>query len=1073
MSPQLNEDTLVQQTTADYLQQKLDWDESIYAMQELLGPEGTLGRKSEKDIVLTRYLSEALVRLNPDLPDTAYQDAFRQITEVPITHGTLQINREKYELIKNGIQVQYRDSKNELVKKRLRVIDFDTPDNNHFLCVREMWIKGHLYRRRADIMGFVNGLPLLFVECKALHKDIRRAYDENLADYKDTIPHLFHHNAFIVLGNGVEAKIGSLSSSWEHFSDWKRLHESDPGVVDMETMLKGVCDKQNFLDLFENFIVFDESTHGLTKIVARNHQFLGVNQAIVATQERELRNGKLGVFWHTQGSGKSYSMVFYTRKIHRKMGANYTFVICTDRTDLDGQVYKTFAGCGLVDNDKDPCRADSGRGLRDMLAQHKSYIFTLIQKFNEKLGEDEFYSDRKDIIIITDEAHRTQYGTLSLNLKSALPNASRIGFTGTPLFVNDEITRQVFGEYVSKYDFQRAVEDGTTVPLYYDARGEALQVVTNDLNEKIAVKLEELEIEDQDVSERLEKELKRDYHVITNPDRLDKIAQDFVIHYSTQWETGKAMLVCIDKITAVTMHGLLKDHWKQQIIALEVELAHCDEQEKVDRERQLEWMRETLMAVVISEEQGEVAKFANWDVDIKPHRKLIKDGFESEDGKCLDVESAFKKEEHPFRVAIICAMWLTGFDVPSMSTLYLDKPLQAHTLMQAIARANRVHEGKNNGLIVDYCGILKSLRKALATFAGHTGADSEEDPQPETEPVRPDTELLNDLEEAIEAVKSFLDARGFALSDILAKAGFERNKAIIDAKEVVNENDESRKRFQIMCREVFKKFKACLNLRQVNNYRSDRDVINVIYKSLEEDVKKADISDIIKELHAIVGDAVEVSRSDGEDGKLFDISQIDFKRLRIEFAHVSQKNTTVQSLKEVIERSLKALLQANPTRTNFQQHYENIVAEYNDEKNRLTIEQTFDALLNLVEDLSVEKQRSVREGLNDDETLALYDLLIKPDLTAKDIKKLKKVATGLHQVLSAEVSRVQDFYAKQATRDAMKTCIHNYLYNEESGLPECFEFHEIEEKTEVVFSHLMQGALQSSTALAHSHSPQL
>ena len=1064
----LNEGTLVQETTADYLQCNLGWDENIYALHEILGLEGTLGRKSEKDVVLTRFLSEALIRLNPDLPDAAYQDAFRQITEVPVTHGTLQINHEKYELVKNGVQVQYRDSKTELVKKRLRVIDFDTPDNNHFLCVREMWIKGHLYRRRADIMGFVNGLPLLFVECKALHKDIRRAYDENLADYKDTVPHLFYHNALIVLGNGVEAKIGSLSSNWEHFSDWKRLHEGDPGVVDMETLLKGVCNKQNFLDLFENFILFDESQHGLTKIVARNHQFLGVNQVFKATKEREDCDGKLGVFWHTQGSGKSYSMVFYTRKVHRKLGANYTFVICTDRTDLDGQLYKTFAGCGLVNNDKDPCRAGSGLELREMLALHKSYVFTLIQKFNEKLNEDEFYSDRNDIIIITDEAHRTQYGTLSLTLRNALPNASRIGFTGTPLFMDYEITRRVFGEYVSKYDFQRAVEDGATVPLYYDARGEALQVVTNDLNEKIAEKLEKLEIEDQDVSERLERDLKRDYHVITNPDRLDKIAQDFVVHYSTQWETGKAMLVCIDKITAVKMHALLVDHWNKRIITLDAELASCDEQEKADRERQLDWMRETLMAVVISEEQGEVAKFANWELDIKPHRKLIKDGFDTEDGKRLDVESAFKKEKHPFRVAIICAMWMTGFDVPCMSTLYLDKPLKAHTLMQAIARANRVHEGKNNGLIVDYCGILKSLRKALATFAGHTGEDGEENSHPEIDPVKPDAELLTDLEEAIEAVKSFLDAKGVALSHILTKSGFERNKAIMDTKEVVNENDKSRKRFQIMCREVFKKFKACLNLRQVNRYRNDRDAINVIYKSVEEDVKKADISDIIKELHAVVGEAVGVSVSDGEDGELFDISRIDFKRLRKEFAHGSHKNTTVQNLKEAVERRLKALLQSNPTRTNFQMHYEMIVSEYNDEKNRVTVEQTFDALLKLVEDQSVEKQRAVREGLGDEETLALYDLLIKPDLAAKDIKKLKKVATGLHVVLSAEVARVQDFYAKQATRDAIKTRIHNYLYDEESGLPKSFELHEIDEKTEAVFSHLMLGALQSSTEQAYS-----
>lgn len=1062
MSPALNEDTLVQETTADYLNGPLGWDENIYAMQEVLGPEGTLGRRNEKEVVLTRYLGEALIRLNPDLPDAAYQDALRQIIEVPVTHSILQVNREKYGLIKNGVQVQYRDTKNKLVKKRLRVIDWDDPDNNHFLCVREFWIKGDLYRRRADVVGFVNGLPLLFIECKAIHKDIRHAYDDNLADYKDTIPHLFHHNGFIVLGNGVQAKIGSLSSQWEHFNDWKRLHEDEPGVVEMETLLKGVCDKRNFLDLFENFILFDETPNGLIKIVARNHQYLGVNQAIEATKDREAREGKLGVFWHTQGSGKSYSIVFYTQKIHRKIGSNYTFVICTDRTDLDGQLYKTFAGCGIVDNDSDPCRAGSGRELKELLGKHKAFVFTLVQKFNEKLAESEFYSDRSDIIVITDEAHRTQYGTLSLNLRAALPYASRIGFTGTPLFSDDEITRRVFGEYVSKYDFQRAVEDGATVPLYYDARGETLQVATNDLNDKIAAKLEELEVEDQDVAERLEKELKRDYHVITNPNRLDKIARDFVVHYSTQWETGKAMLVCIDKITAVRMHGLLLDQWANRIVELENELGGCDEQERADRERQLNWMRETLMAVVVSEEQGEVAKFKNWDLDITPHRRLIKDGFETEDGKRLDVESAFKKEEHPFRVAVVCAMWLTGFDVPSLSTLYLDKPLKAHTLMQAIARANRVHDGKNNGLIVDYCGILKNLRKALATFAGHTG--DEDGSNPEVDPVRPDEELLAELEEAIEAVRAFLADQRFVLSDILNKTGFDRNKAIMDAKEIVNENDESRKRFQIMCREVFKKFKACLNLRAVRKYRDDRDAINVIYKSLDEDVKQADISDVIRQLHDLVGSAVDVKDARRDDGNLYDISKIDFDRLRQEFAQSKSKNTTVQSLKDSVERRLQQLLRQNPLRTDFQLHYERIVADYNQEKDRVTIEQTFEALLTLVQGMGEEEQRAVREGLGDEETLALFDLLLKPELSSKEIARIKKVAMGLHDILIKEVSRVQDFYLKQATRDAMRNRIHDYLYDDSSGLPESFTPEEIELKADQVLAHIVVAQRHGSVA---------
>lgn len=1058
MAP-LNEDTLVQATTADYLKEQLGW-ESVYAYNnETSGAEGTLGRQSDKDIVLTRYLGEALVKLNPGLPDAAYQDALRQITEAPVTENMLQINYEQYELVKNGVLVQFRNAKGELEKKRLKVFDFENPENNHFLCVRELWVRGDIYRRRADIVGFVNGLPLMFIECKTIHKDTRHAFEKNFSDYKDTVPHLFHHNAFVILANGVNAKIGSLSSKFEHFNDWKRLAEEEAGVVDMETLLKGVCNKRNFLDLFENFILFDESKGKLAKIVARNHQFLGVNRAIEAVKARKERMGKLGVFWHTQGSGKSYSIAYFTRKIHRKIGGNFTFLICTDREDLDKQIYNTFAGCRLVDNDQDPCRAGSGDHLQELLNQHKSYVFTLVQKFNKDVDPSKPYSDRDDIIVITDEAHRTQYGRLSLNLRNALPNASYIGFTGTPLFKDDEITRRVFGDYVSTYDFQRAVEDHATVPLYYDARGEKLGIATNELNEKIAAKLEEIEIEDQDVAERLERELKRDYHIITAQSRLEQIAEDFVEHYSTGWENGKAMLVCIDKITCVRIHAIILEKWKTKIAELEKQLVKLsDEQSVMDMERKLAWMRETIVAVVVSEEQGEVDKFRKWELDITPHRKLIKEGFETPDGKRLDVESAFKKEDHHFRVAIVCAMWLTGFDVPTMSTLYLDKPLKAHTLMQAIARANRVAEGKNNGLIVDYCGILKNLRKALATFAGHTGGDNTTgDPPPELDPLRPEEELLADLEEAIEAVRAFLDTKSFRLEDVLEKTGFERNKAIVGAKEVVNQNDETRKRFEIICREVFKKFKACLTIKAINNYRTPCDAINIIYKSLQEDVEKADISDIMRELHIIIEESIEPASGGKEPTKLYDISKIDFERLRKEFERSPAKNTTVQSLKEVIEKKLLKMLMQNPARTNFQKHYVEIVEEYNNEKDRVTIEATFEALLKLVGALSEEEQRAVKEGLSE-ESLALFDLLIKPNLSKQEIDKIKRVAEGLYETLKKELARIQDFAVKQSTRDEIKVRIKNFLWDENTGLPESFAPEEVEDKTDMVFNHLLIAA---------------
>ncbi len=741
----------------------------------------------------------------------------------------------------------------------------------------------------------------------------------------------------------------------------------------------------------------------------------------------------------------------------------------TDRDDLDTQIYKTFAGCGLVDNDKDPCRADSGKDLKALIGQQKAFVFTLIQKFNEKVDPKNPYSERDDIIVITDEAHRTQYGTLSLNMRNALPNASFIGFTGTPLFKDDEITKKVFGDYVSTYDFQRAVEDKATVPLYYDARGEALVFTDEDgnehtvadpkgINERIAEKLDELEIEDVDVQQRLERELKRDYHIITATSRLDQIARDFVVHYANAWETGKAMLVCLDKITCVRLHKLIDFYWQEEIKTKQKALASMtDEQDLAWRERQLAWMKETLMAVVISEEQGEVAKFEKWGLDIKPHRQLIKAGFELADGSRLDMEEAFKSGDHPFRVAIVCAMWLTGFDVPTLSTLYLDKPLKAHTLMQAIARANRVAEGKNNGLIVDYCGILKNLRKALATFAG-AGDEGHGGENGENEPAKPNEELLESLNESISVVAEFLRKQDFELSRIITETGFAKNAAIAQAKEIINQNDETRKRFEVMAREVFNKFKACINVPGINDYRDLRDAINVLYKSLQADKEKADISDIMKELYEIVDGSINTSpnvkepKSDGD--RIYDISQIDFERLRQEFARSERKNTTVQSLKAAVEKKLARLMMQNPLRTDYQAHYEKLVKAYNQEKDRVVIEKTFEALLKLNEALSHEEKRAIKEGL-DEESLVLFDLLSKPNLQPKEIAKIKQVSSSLLATLKAERLRIANWQQKESTRDAVKQQIFDFLYDERTGLPvEQYEEDEISDITEKVFLHI-------------------
>ncbi|MBA7569273.1 hypothetical protein ES708_11012 [subsurface metagenome] len=1051
----LNENTLVQQTTADYLKDKLGWDSVQAYNQETFGADGLLGRNSDREVVLTRYLREAIKKFNPKLPETAYDEAIHQVVDYSQSQSMLSSNFDKYKLFKDGVLVSFQGEHGEIKKERLKIFDFNEAANNHFLAVRELWVQGDLYRRRIDIVGFVNGIPLLFVECKNIHKDLKNAYERNFADYKDTIPHFFHYNSIVMLANGEKAKVGTITAGYEHFHEWKRLSEKDPGVVDMETLLKGVCDKKNFMDIFENFIIYDDSTGKQRKVLAENQQYLGVNQVIKTLNDPNRVKGKLGVFWHTQGAGKSYSMVFFTTKVHRKIGGNYTFLICTDRDDLDTQIYKTFAGCGVADNDKTPCRPSSGKHLAKLMSQQKAYVFTTIQKFNQEVDPDEGYTKRSDIIVITDEAHRTQYGTLALNMRNALPNANFIGFTGTPLFKDDEITVKVFGDYVSTYDFQRAVEDKTTVPLHYDSRGDTLGVATNDINERIAEKLEEIEINDIDVSQRLEKELKRDYHIITAEKRLNQIAKDFAEHYATSWEAGKAMFVCIDKLTCVRMYELIRQYWEQKADEIEELWKLAAGEEKEHLANQFIWMKETKMAVIVSEEQGEVEKFRKWGFDITPHRQLIKNGFELADGTRIDVDSAFKKEEHSFRIAIVCAMWLTGFDVPSLANLYLDKPLKAHTLMQAIARANRVNGDKNNGLIIDYCGILKNLRKALATFTGtgDTGRPGGLGPK-ELDPTRTKEELLEDLKQAIDLVSNFLNERKTSLDAIINTSGFERNKAIVAAKEAVNENDETRKKFEVMCREVFIKFKACLTIPGVNAYRNQYNAINIIYKSLQKDRDQTDISDIIKQLHEVVNDSIIVTPSKGkEPDKPYDISKIDFNRLRAEFEHANTKNTTVQSLKSMIEKKLERLIQRNPLRTDFQEHYEKIIDEYNKEKDRQNIEATFDVLLKFVQELDKEESRAVLEGL-DEETLAIYDLLVKPDLEPKEIQKIKKVAKELLKTLKKKLKDLYHFQDKEPTRDAVKVLIRDFLWDDATGLPVDYTKNDINKKTEAVFYHV-------------------
>ena len=722
----------------------LKWETVLAFDREDFGPQSLLGRNSRKDVLLHRYLNKALRKYNPGLPDIAYTTAIEKLEEFSSSKLAGEINFEKYGLLRDGVGVDYRNNKGEQVRnQRLKVLNFADPYDNEFMAVQQLWIEGKPgYLKRPDIIGFVNGIPLLFIELKAVHKKLENAYNRNLKDYKDTIPKLFHTNAFIILSNGRESKVGSVTGKYQHFHDWKRIREEEEGIVSLDTILQGICEKGRFMDLFENFILFDTKTLGsVVKLIARNHQLIGVNKAIdnfrkkqqdydagkITLQEKQ----KLGVFWHTQGSGKSYSMVFFCEKIHRRFTGSYTFLIATDRKELDKQIYGTFESVGAVLDDR--TRSTDGAHLKELLQEDNKYIFTMIHKFNFR----EVCTQRDNLIVISDEAHRTQGGTLALNMREALPNAGFIGFTGTPLFKDDQITKRIFGDYVSIYDFKRSIEDGATVPLYYENRGEKLKLENPQITEQIREVITREEDLDLDQQLKLEALFAKEYPILTAKKRLKAIAKDIVWHFFNRGYKGKAMLVCLDKVTAVKMYDFVMEELTIFISDFEKEVRQLHgDQEALDKQRELLWIKETEIAVVVSGEQGEIEKFRGWELEIEPHRKKMLE---------RDLERDFKEEDHPFKLAIVCAMWITGFDVPSLSTLYLDKPMRGHTLMQTIARANRVHEGKNNGLIVDYIDTYKNLLDALAIYAegGKTGGVVQPEP-----PVRPFEQLLEELTEA-------------------------------------------------------------------------------------------------------------------------------------------------------------------------------------------------------------------------------------------------------------------------------------------------------------------------------------
>lgn len=1042
MAKDYSEDLLIQKSTAELLEQELGW-KSVYAFDnEVLGEQGTLGRKSQHDVVLIRHLRMALKRLNTWMNDKQLSEAIERMTSYMSSQTLMQINEEKYSYLRDGVPVTRLKTNGETETVKARVMDFANVENNEFIAVRELWIKGPIHKRRADVVCYVNGLPLIFIELKNHDQDIQNAYIDNYRDYLDTIPHLFHHNTMIMLSNGMESRVGTVGAKWEFFHEWKRLTELDHGNIELPTMLRGICKKENLLDLLENFILFDHSGGSTVKILARNHQYLGVNQAVEMYRHREEMKGKLGVFWHTQGSGKSYSMVFLAQKIRRKFEGSPTIVVLTDRDELNKQISDTFENCGLLGGLKaKQFIAHSGDDLRQKLQGNPSFIFSLIQKFN-KADAQPIYSDH-DIIVMSDEAHRTQNGVFADNLMHMLPTANRIGFTGTPLLRDDNITARTFGQYVSVYDFKRAVEDKATVPLYYENRGEKLQELKNpEINAEIAARLDEEEL-DPSQQAKLEREFAQEVHLLTAEKRLRVVAQDFVRHYSDLWTSGKAMMVSFNKVTCVRMYNYVQEYWQKEIKALRKRIEQDPWQQEVqEMKRKLQWMEETEMAVVVSQEQNEIQTFKKWHLDITPHREKMEK---------RELDKEFKDSEGKLRVVFVCAMWLTGFDVKTLSCLYIDKPMKAHTLMQTIARANRVAEGKSNGLVIDYIGIVKALRQALADYtANPDGGESGNGPTVDK------AELIKSVWEIIAAAEGFLHERDYELQELINAQSFDKLSLLKKAANLLCETVEIRKSYCTFATTLLRLWKYLDREDITEDMRKKKDAIEAIYKELQKKRKHADITDLSVAINDIVNEHLEIDSDKmmvADSGRRFDISGIDFDLLRREFAKREDKNLVLRDIQELLQERLARLLAENPSRINFYEKYQEIIQAYNQEQNRATIEKTFEELMHLSQSLSEEEKRYIREGFKSDEELSLYDLLLKDNLTKPEVKKLKDVAIDLLAKIKDQLAGMDHPFDKPTTRATLIITIRDVLWQE---LPESYSEESINYYRDSVYNYVSQ-----------------
>jgi type I restriction enzyme R subunit len=1016
------------------------------------------GRANSSECILPKVFRDSLMRLNPgawpEIIDFIVNDFRKDYSGTDI----VDTNYKFYNQIRNGIKIDVRkDGKDDF--EIVKLIDFDNPLNNTFTVVNQMWIKGRFRYRRPDVLLFVNGLPLVFIELKNSTVKVEEAYNKNLLSYREDIPNIFALNQICVLSNGLTTKLGAFNAGYEFFFEWLRVNnEREP--IDRDKiaaegssilyLIDGLFQKERLIDYVENFIFFDNKR---IKIIAKNHQYLGVNNLMANVYNREALKGKLGVFWHTQGSGKSYSMVMFVRKVRRKVNGNFTFLIITDREDLDTQIHKTFVRSEVI-GPKEECRPKNSAQLRDFLSSNKPMLFTLIHKFGyDKTKQYPVLSARDDIFVLVDEAHRTQYKQLAENMHTGIPNANYIAFTGTPLLGSKRLTNQWFGDYVSEYNFGQAIEDGSTVPLFYSRRVPEVGLENDWLDTDVDEIVEDEELNDRE-KELLENASSRILEVIKRDERLDKIAKDIAHHFPRRGFLGKGMVISVDKYTTVKMYDKVQHYWQEEKKALIKERnAEHDEKKRKALTERLQYMDGVEMAVVVSEEGDEVEKFKSQGLDIEAHRKKMNEI--TPEGK--DIEDRFKDKDDKFQLVFVCAMWLTGFDVPSLSTLYLDKPMKNHTLMQAIARANRVFPGKPCGIIVDYVNVFKYMQKALSEYA--TGSDGAEFPAKDID------QLISNIDQCIAEIDQFLLSIGVSLDKILEETDtLDQIELYRQAYNRILSKDEWKDRFKVLSNLLENLYDASKPEIFERGWHNEKFapimyLIGLFYNQINDEKlarAKAKMAEVL-DRSVSAAEAEDKDKYVIHEGKVIDLSKLDVEDVKKALTSTPYKALEIEDLRVFIEKALEQMINKNCTRIKFSERYKGIIDRYN--AGGSENEDYYEKLLELIEAMKQEQGRATQMDLEEEE-LEIFDLLIKDrKLTQAEEQKVKLAAKNLYKKLLEEKDKVMvvDWYKDEQPKQQVFSLIQ---YSLDNDLPDSYDRIAFLDKTNLLLNHFIDMAVQ-------------